>query len=75
MLPMKRKCRICGNQMEYLSYASKAADSLFIRYRYPVCGAEAKEVALMTLMMDNKKVLDDLNKLEEKASEFPWPEV
>lgn len=74
MLPMKRKCRVCGNQMEYLSYASKAADSLFIRYRCPNCGAEAKEVALMTLMMDNKKVLNDLDKLEEKASDFPWPE-
>lgn len=74
MLPMKRKCRICGNQMDYLSYASKAADSLFIRYRCPVCGAEAKEFVLMSLMMDNEKVLNALDKLEEKVSEFPWPE-
>lgn len=74
MLPMKRKCRVCGEQMDYLSYASKAADSLFIRYRCPVCGAEEKEFVLMSLMMDNEKVLNALDKLEEKASEFPWPE-
>lgn len=74
MLPMKRKCRVCGEQMDYLSYASKAADSLFIKYRCPKCGAEAKEFALFTMLQDNKKILDDLDKLEEKASEIPWPE-
>lgn len=74
MLPMKRKCRACGTQMDYLSYASKAAETLFIKYRCPNCGAEAKEFALLTMLQDNKKILDDLDKLEEKASEIPWPE-
>ena len=74
MLPMKRKCRVCGEQMDYLSYASKAAETLFIKYRCPNCGAEAKEFALLTMLHDNKKILDDLDKLEEKASEIPWPE-
>lgn len=74
MLPMKRKCRVCGTQMDYLSYASKAAETLFIKYRCPNCGAEAKEFALLTMLQDNKKILDDLDKLEEKASEIPWPE-
>ena len=74
MLPMKRKCRVCGEQMDYLSYASKVAETLFIKYRCPNCGAEAKEFALLTMLQDNKKILDDLDKLEEKASEIPWPE-
>ena len=74
MLPMKRKCRVCGEQMDYLSYVSKAADTLFIKYRCPNCGAEAKEFALLTMLQDNKKILEDLDKLEEKASEIPWPE-
>ena len=74
MLPMKRKCRVCGEQMGYLSYASKAADSLFIKYCCPNCGAEAKEVAFLTMLQDNEKILDYLGKLEEKESELPWPE-
>lgn len=74
MLPMKRKCRVCGTQMDYLSYASRAADSLFIKYSCPKCGAEAKEVAFLTMLQDNQKILDYLDKLEEKESELPWPE-
>ena len=43
-------------------------------FRCPVCGAEAKEVAFLTMLQDNQKILDYLDKLEEKESELPWPE-
>lgn len=74
MMPQTKTCKICGAMMEYQSYASKAADTMFIRYKCVNCGSERKEIALLKMMADNKKILQDLDAQEAKEREFPWPD-
>ena len=74
MMPQTKTCKICGAMMEYQSYASKAADTMFIRFKCPVCKSEVKEIAFLKMLKDNKKILEDLDNLSFEEREFPWPD-
>ena len=75
MLPMERKCEICGEQMKTRTYSSEAAETWFIEYKCPNCKAVTKEIAVLAMEKDNKRILEILDYLKElEEGVVPWPE-
>lgn len=74
-MELKRKCEICGEPMSTRTFQSTAAETWFIEYKCPKCNATTKEIAVLAMEKDNKRILEILDYLEDvKEGEVPWPE-